>query len=151
MDIIQEKAKARLLAKVRQNANVLGCWEWQAYRDPSGYGKFSYLGEARFAHIIAYLLFVGEVPEGLELDHRCHNTSCVNPDHLEPVTHSTNMLRGNTIVAHYAARTHCKHGHLLETLNGRRFCRTCKTRQYKECLARKRARAQTAIQRPSST
>lgn len=41
-----------------------------------------------------YELLVGPIPEGLTIDHLCRNTMCVNPDHLEPVTHRENLMRG---------------------------------------------------------
>lgn len=48
----------------------------------------------RFAHQVFYELHVGPIPRGLELDHLCQNPSCVNPAHLEPVTHAENVRRG---------------------------------------------------------
>ena len=46
------------------------------------------------AHRVYYERHVGPVPEGLELDHLCRNPGCVNPEHLEPVTHAENIRRG---------------------------------------------------------
>lgn len=79
---------------IREN----GCWEWIGGRDPHGYGRFT-IGTLKshkpfLAHKYAYERRYGPVPDGLELDHLCRNTSCVNPDHLEAVTHRTNMIRG---------------------------------------------------------
>jgi len=65
------------------------CWIWIASFKYKTYGYF----RGRFAHIVAYELTKGLVPEGLELDHTCENPSCVNPDHLEPVTHLVNIRR----------------------------------------------------------
>lgn len=45
------------------------------------------------AHRVAYELWVGPIPEGMELDHRCKVRACINPAHLEPVTHAENMRR----------------------------------------------------------
>lgn len=74
------------------------CWIWTATLYDSGYGRFRYNNKWNKAHRIAYNFLVGEIPEGLELDHLCRVRCCVNPDHLEPVTHRENMVRGaNTL------------------------------------------------------
>src|SRR5208337_4315885 len=70
------------------------CWIWQRAKHPLGYGSSSGDGEDRIAHRMIYKRHRGPIPEGLELDHLCRQTSCVNPDHLEPVTHAENMRRG---------------------------------------------------------
>ena len=69
------------------------CWRWTGTRDRSGYGQMKYQGRRPGAHRVSYELFVGPVPEGLELDHLCRSPECVRPDHLEPVTHAENMRR----------------------------------------------------------
>jgi len=64
------------------------CWEWTGkggYKDPYG----TLRGEQ--AHRAVYLELVGPIPEGMVIDHTCHNTRCVRPDHLRPVTHKQNM------------------------------------------------------------
>jgi hypothetical protein len=103
-----------------------GCHEWLGYRDEEGYGKFRAPGEQR-AHRTAYILAKGPIPEGLVLDHLCRNTSCVNPNHLEAVTHAVNMARG---INSNRIKTHCKRGHeytLDNTYmyNNARYCREC--------------------------
>lgn len=86
-----------------------GCWEWTGPRFQSnGYGQMSrgYRG-TKLAHRAFYLKHVGDVPDGLQLDHLCRNRRCVNPEHLEPVTGQENQLRG---VTGYGARTRCRSG-----------------------------------------
>lgn len=110
-----------------------GCWPWRAYINPEGYGWFWINGKPRLAHLVAYELTYGDVPTGLVIDHTCENPACVNPDHLEPVTHGVNLIRSATTQAGINARkTHCKRGHEFTEdntyvrPNGDRECRTCK-------------------------
>ncbi len=87
----------RFLSKVK--ANGTGCWDWQGCksgRPSQEYGQFKLAGKARGAHRVAYAIFNGTVPEGLDVHHTCANTMCVNPDHLEAVLRSDNTAEGNT-------------------------------------------------------
>lgn len=116
----------RLMKKIRIDESS-GCWVWIAGMKGDGYGAF---GKTR-AHVAAYTLIKGIVPSGLELDHTCRNRACVNPDHLEPVTHQVNVLRGEGVAAKRARQAHCVNGHEFTEENtyrfGRyRFCRICR-------------------------
>jgi len=62
----------RFLAKVNKTDT---CWLWTGALHPDGYGQFKYEGKCRRAHVVAYILFKGPVPEGLELDHTCKEGS----------------------------------------------------------------------------
>lgn len=110
------------------------CWLWTASTVKDGYGQFHSGGkESRTvkAHVYAYTLLVGPVPEGLQLDHLCRVRRCVNPQHLEAVTCKVNVMRGSTLAAENAAKTHCIRDHLLSGENlyvdkrGSRVCITC--------------------------
>lgn len=108
------------------------CWLWRAKRDAAGYGHFWLDRHDALAHRVAYRLYVGEIPDGLEIDHLCRNKSCVNPSHLEPVSAKENLRRApNQITTINAAKTHCKRGHALTSDNlvpnklGLRHCRQC--------------------------
>lgn len=68
-----------------------GCWDWQGSHNGLGYGEIRVNYQKIYAHRFAYEELVGRIPDGLELDHQCHNPPCVNPDHLRPVTHQENM------------------------------------------------------------
>ena len=70
------------------------CWHWIGAHNTRGYSLLSD-GYRRtlYAHRFAYLHFNGEIPDGHELDHLCTNPGCVNPNHLEPVTHQENCQR----------------------------------------------------------
>lgn len=107
------------------------CWHWIAYIHPSGYGMFRRDGRMNVAHRVAYELIVGEIPDGLVLDHLCRVRHCVNPAHLEPVTEAENILRGISVSAINNRKTHCIRGHELTPENcyskrsGVRQCRKC--------------------------
>jgi hypothetical protein len=76
-------------AKVQKLQN--GCWLWLG----SCNKRYGYFKTRIQAHRYAYELMIGPVPDGLELDHLCRNRYCVNPSHLEAVSHRTNVLRGS--------------------------------------------------------
>lgn len=103
------------------------CWLWTSTANNKGYGAFYINGQMRLAHRFAYELLIGPIPEGLELDHLCRTPLCVNPSHLEPVTHAENMRRGAEA---RGRQTHCKRGHDLSlayvSKKGVRFCRLCR-------------------------
>jgi len=109
------------------------CWWWIAARTGGGYGYCydSVAKKIRRAHRVAYQLFYGTIPIGLELDHRCNRPACVNPTHLMAVTHRANILRSDAPHAQNARKTHCIHGHPLSGDNlyrpprGGRQCRCC--------------------------
>jgi len=110
------------------------CWEWTACIHHDGYGQFKLNGKNEQAHRLSYEDKFGTIHEGLEIDHLCRNRKCVNPDHLEPVTHPENVKRGlagfiNGLIRR--AKTHCPQGHEYSKENtyvypnGKRMCRTC--------------------------
>ena len=68
-----------------------GCWLWQSSKDGDGYGQFRWNGELYRAHRFSYVLNVGEIEAGKDVDHKCNNYACVNPEHLQVVLHAINM------------------------------------------------------------
>lgn len=112
-----------------------GCWLWTASCDGKGYGQLSNTVGATpqhlRAHRVAYEIHKGLIPDGMTLDHLCRVRSCVNPDHLEPVTRKENILRGVAPSALNAVKTHCPHGHPYNKVNtyittvGGKDCRAC--------------------------
>lgn len=110
-----------------------GCWIWTGALDKKGYGEFSEsrrTGKVRGAHRVVYELVKGEIPAGLVMDHLCRIVRCVNPDHLEPVTHTGNVRRG---LISYSLRTKCRNGlhnitdpnNIYVNTDGKRSCRAC--------------------------
>lgn len=107
-----------------------GCWLWTRDLNEKGYAKIVVPGKQRRvrASRYAYQMFCGPIPDGLTIDHLCSQRRCVNPSHLEAVSHRENVDRATR------ARTHCRRGHLLSHENVRlvirgkyvkRDCRTC--------------------------
>lgn len=122
------------------------CWLWQGTVTLRGYGRLRKDGIYYPAHRISYEIHYGEIPEGLVIDHLCHNRdpecnasteclhrSCVNPAHLEAVPERVNILRGKGVCAIAAHKTHCPQGHplagdnLLNSASGYRICKACKS------------------------
>lgn len=108
------------------------CWLWHGCIEVNGYGVASVSGKTLKAHVIAYEALIGPKPEGMELDHLCRIRHCVNPAHLEPVTHQENTLRGTGPTAVNAAKDVCDSGHPFDAdntywrHNGGRDCRQCR-------------------------
>ena len=120
----------RLFKSMRINGY---CWEWTGYKNPQGYGKINTINQiVKLTHRVSYEYFKGPIPEGLELDHLCRVPRCVNPDHLEAVTHQVNNMRGFSPSALAARKTHCPQGHPYDLFNtvyeksGFRRCHICK-------------------------
>jgi hypothetical protein len=120
----------RILTNLKLNKR--GCMVWQGSLS-HGYGRINVHGSLRPVHLVLWEMLVGPLPEGLEPDHLCRNRACAAPWHLEPVTHSVNVKRGD----HWKRRVRrCKRGHLYNTRNTyiatrrngikERHCKTCK-------------------------
>ena len=111
-----------------------GCWLWNGTIDFAGYGRYS----GKYTHRLVYESLVGEIPDGLEIDHLCRVRCCCNPKHLEAVTHQTNMQRGDTgkpTGAQQRAKTHCPQGHSYSGDNLNKWINPSGTthRQCREC------------------
>lgn len=130
-----EDLPARIAAKIRINP-VSGCWEWQGTLR-RGYGRTSWNGRAVEVHRLVYTIFVGAIPENLDIDHvqsrGCVSRACCWPAHLEAVTRRENNVRRA-----YVNQPACPRGHLCTPENtgrdkrGNRYCRACKREQAAE-------------------
>lgn len=137
----------RFCEKVMPEPNS-GCWLWMGTISDflggrPGYGRLKYKRKALLAHRVSYELFVGKIPAGLVIDHKCHTPLCVNPNHLEAVTHRENIKRSFTrdgrelppLTRDNLDKSHCPHGHpysgenlYVDPSSGGRKCRTCRQR-----------------------
>jgi hypothetical protein len=125
------------------------CWEWLGAvgsRADSGYGYYGLTdGRSVGAHRASFALSGRTVQPGQQIDHLCRNRRCVNPAHLEAVSHRENALRGESPVAVNAKKTHCIRGHelsqenTLTRINGWRGCKVCKRDKKRERYAARAA------------
>lgn len=70
-----------------------GCFLWLGKPQQRGYGQFTLGGTTKTAHRVAYEMYIGDVPDGMDVDHLCRNRLCVNTAHLEVVSHAENLRR----------------------------------------------------------
>lgn len=121
----------RLIAKSAKHAET-GCLRWTGAHNAKGYGYIHALGKTQSVHRVAYELWVGRIPDGMEVDHvhsrGCRFRDCIEPTHLEAVTRDENLRRR-------VSSTHCPQGHEYVdentgyvNLQGTpwRVCRECK-------------------------
>lgn len=116
--------EARFWAKIEKTDT---CWLWSAGKESNGYGIMRIDNRNRSVHRLSYELLVGEIPEGLVIDHLCRVRHCVNPDHLEAVTRQENTKRGLPGQPHMF----CNQGHPFTEENSApqkngKFCRICR-------------------------
>lgn len=138
------EASQRINSRVRRDAN--GCLIYLGRIHPSGYGMVWYEGRHRLVHRLAWELVNGPIPDGLVMDHLCRNPSCINLEHLEPVTTAVNVYRGIGPSAINRRKTHCNSGHVFDEANtyftaGKRHCRECRRLWQSGYRAQKRAAA----------
>ena len=119
------------------------CWLWEGAVGPTGYGQFWPYGRAGgkiYAHRYAYERGVGPIPDGLTIDHICHNNDtscpggstcphrrCINPAHLEPATMQVQVRRGRHWTQNPDGSWVCSRGHAIDegVVSRRGTCPTC--------------------------
>lgn len=110
------------------------CWTWR-FSTAGGYAQHRFPdGHSEQAHRVVYKAAVGDIPDGLVLDHECRNRRCCNPLHVIPKTHRDNILAGEGLAAQQVHRRECPSGHPYDEANtrlyrGRRYCRACQNRK----------------------
>ena len=136
---------ARFMSKVRvPTDDPQQCWEWVGFIMPTGHGQM----REGLAHRVGYELLVGPIPEGLTIDHECHNLAysrgecdggrdcphrrCVNPWHLNPKTMIENARAG---AGDHSTKEFCRNGHpnaefRRVTPSGHTYCQKCRA-EYK--------------------
>lgn len=134
-------------ARIERQAN--GCWHWTGALSARGWGRATRGDEQAVpAHRFVWIVTGGVVEEGKQFDHLCHNADpsceggptclhrrCVNPAHLEQVTGSENVKRGQTIPAKNLRKSECPRGHAYDAVDPRtgwRQCRTCQRNAKRE-------------------
>lgn len=136
--------KLRMADKISIQPN--GCHIWTASLNSMGYGRIrNEFGKNELAHRVAWRLSGRELIPGLELDHViCHEPKCVNPEHLEQVTHAENVARGNAPSAIVHRMGICQNGHPqtpehgVVTQRGKWSCNTCRRMKRNAAHPRKR-------------
>lgn len=121
-----------------------GCWLWIGTWGKDGYGNMRIAtNKIVGAHRVSHLLHKGPLIEGMQVHHKCRTPACVNPDHLNQVPPAVNLTESNCVSAINARKTHCINGHELSGKNlyvykHARHCRTCRERNDKVYLAKRK-------------
>lgn len=127
------------------------CLSWTGSKTTAGYGNLKVNGKNVYAHRLVYAARYGDIPKRVDddravIDHLCRNRACCNVDHMELVSNRENILRGDTLQAANAVKTHCVKGHEFtpeNTVRNGKYGRTCLT------CKRERARKKDGARLPA--
>ena len=148
MQFYDDRIPMRIWNKVMPEP-MTGCWLWTASLTPGGYSQTSWGDKLnKSVHRVMYETLIGPVTKGLDLDHLCRVRSCCNPHHLEPVTRSVNLKRGEggdpgigrRRGDQIRARTACIRGHAYTSETPMRIVHGRSSRYCMECDAIRRGR-----------
>lgn len=156
---------ARFMAKVKVPVeNPDDCWEWTGFVMPSGHGQM----KEGLAHRVAYQVLVGPIPDGLSIDHECHNLAlakgqceggtsckhrrCVNPWHLSAKTEQENNLAGGN---NWTEKETCKNGHPTEQYRrrspkGQTYCQECRRKSKETARIKTRMKRRETLRKQRS-
>lgn len=119
------------------------CWLWRGMSNTKGYGRIRIGGRHIAAHRVVYEKTIGPIPSGMQIDHLCKVTNCVNPEHLEAVTPAENNRRSASPSATNAQKDVCKRGHAFTGRQQRgRRCLICESERH--------ARKKQALREPET-
>ena len=130
-----------LMARTLTNGD---CIIWTGALKSNGYGVTHYQNRQEYVHRLIYKLVIGGIPKDTEIDHTCNVRNCVNPQHLQAVTHQKNMELGSS------RRDTCRNGHEWNDKNTyiakvkrkqggyrmQRYCRVCRCQHQKDLRGR---------------
>ena len=135
LDKLPQKYRDRIIVEAET-----ACWLWQKNINKAGYGHYqpSFRGKTYRAHRLIFELVKGHIPDGLEIDHKCRVKNCVNPEHLELVTHAENCRRSPL---NMLRKSHCRNGHEFDGENTL-WVRGTNGRPYRQCRVCNRASGQ---------
>lgn len=137
-----------LLSRYRTDQET-GCWRYTGHIINTGYGTISVNGQSTLTHRLSYELFVGHIPNGWIVDHKCGYRNCFNPDHLRTITFYDNVVTYGLACpsAINARKTQCMRGHpfddentMIVTSTGGRRCRVCDRANSKKTHQKRLAR-----------
>ncbi len=131
--VIAERFHQRYVAEA-----LTGCWLWDGQL-VNGYGKFWNGMHSLYAHRYSFVLHRGAIPDGMVVDHKCNNPSCVNPDHLQAISQRANLMRSTSAKAKLnSSKDNCPQcgGAYHFTKCGSRSCRRCRARAMRILRAR---------------
>lgn len=159
---IDQRLRDRFLSKVDRKG-IDDCWTWNAAKTTTGRrtpqrGVFRIGPKLFLAHRAAYVLFVGEIPGGAVVCHKCDNPICVNPSHLFVGTQSDNIrdcVEKKRHVSWGRFKTLCPQGHEYTAENtyrhnGQRHCRACSRVAQARYAARRSARIDAFLKENSN-
>ena len=130
-DLFKTRGRWKNLAPVVDSIEVGDCWIWKGSLVSGGYGQTRIDNQVWMVHRLMWSVLIGDIPDGMTLDHVCRERACCNPDHMQVVDQYTNTMRGYGSPARNARKTRCLNGHQFDEANtylnprGQRACRAC--------------------------